>query len=540
MSERPGVADATRNAVWSAWRIAGQWLALPGRNVTHDAVMAHLAEEGRFSVRFAMMTALSCAIAVLGLLLSSPAVVIGAMLLSPLMSPIILLGFALTTLDRPLVLRGLAAIGIGVVAAVALSAALVWLSPLQEITPEILARTRPNFFDLLVAVFAGIAGAYAVAQHKGEGLVGVAIATALMPPLATVGFGLATWNWPVFSGAGGLFMTNLLAIGLTASLVARVFGFGSHHPAGTTMWQALSVVAVFAVLSIPLGISLQRIASEAVQTAAIKNTVKAFYAGTASFVYGVNVTFAEHAPVHAEALVMVQKIDTGAESRLQKALHERLSEPVQLTLSQVPIRARQTVDEQAFAELTRRLNAVTDAKPPPPKPNMAEVAALQLGVSALDMSADERARKVAVHAGVLDVERLRALEARATQFERAYPGWTVTLKPDGHPLPAIEFSPGSTDLDERAHGTLVAVVWALHAAGIASVSVVGHSDLNGRSARANRAAALKRARTVADALTAAGITAVAQADFPAADQPRLEREFGHDRFRRVEIVPVAE
>src|SRR3546814_7707751 len=84
-----------------------------------------------------------------------------------------------------------------------------------------MARTRPTLLDLLVAVFSAAAGGYATVRRKSDTLVGVAIATALMPPLAVVGFGLSTRDWPIFLGASWLFMTNLLAIALTIAIVAR-------------------------------------------------------------------------------------------------------------------------------------------------------------------------------------------------------------------------------------------------------------------------------------------------------------------------------
>ena len=84
------------------------------------------------------------------------------------------------------------------------------ISPIQTVTEEIAARTQPNLFDLLVALFSALAGSYAVIRGREGTIVGVAIATALMPPLAVVGFGLATLNWTVFGGALGLFIPNLV------------------------------------------------------------------------------------------------------------------------------------------------------------------------------------------------------------------------------------------------------------------------------------------------------------------------------------------
>jgi uncharacterized membrane protein len=102
---------------------------------------------------------------------------------------------------------------------------------LRAPTAEILARTRPNLFDPLVALFAALAGTFAIIRGRGGTIVGVAIATALMPPLAVVGYGLAAWNMPVLSGSLALFVTNCMTIAPSATIMARVYGFG-HYLSG--------------------------------------------------------------------------------------------------------------------------------------------------------------------------------------------------------------------------------------------------------------------------------------------------------------------
>ena len=120
----------------------------------------------------------------------------------------------------------------GTLMAIVLCALVVFFSPLQEITSEIAARTRPNLFDLGVAVFSALAGAYAMIRGREGTIVGVAIATALMPPLAVVGFGLATANWLVFSGALLLYITNLMAIARIDGSPLRLsdVAFGTPNP----------------------------------------------------------------------------------------------------------------------------------------------------------------------------------------------------------------------------------------------------------------------------------------------------------------------
>ena len=145
-----------RLALYRWWR-----RSVVGR-VDHETVIARIVEDSGWSPRYAFMTMMSAGIAVLGLLLSSPAVVIGAMLISPLMSPILGFGFSLALFDFGELRRSLKALALGAVAAIAFTALIVTISPLQAPTAEIVARTRPNLFDLAVALFAALAGSFAI------------------------------------------------------------------------------------------------------------------------------------------------------------------------------------------------------------------------------------------------------------------------------------------------------------------------------------------------------------------------------------------
>ena len=219
------------------------------------------------------MTAMSAGIAVLGLLLSSPAVVIGAMLLSPLMSPILGVGFALALFEFDELRRSVTAFLIGSVAAVLFTALIVLMSPLQATTAEILSRTRPNLFDLLVALFAALAGTFAIIRGRGEAIVGVAIATALMPPLAVVGYGLATMNIPVLTGSAALFATNFVTIVLASTIMARLYGFGHHLTSKQTLMQTAVLLMAFVATAVPLAFALEQIAREAVFASEVRSAL---------------------------------------------------------------------------------------------------------------------------------------------------------------------------------------------------------------------------------------------------------------------------
>ena len=167
-------------------------------------------------------------IASIGLNVNSIPVIIGAMLISPLMSPIIGFGLGLGTNDRQLVLSSLKNLGIMVAISLLASTLYFLLTPLEIDNPtELLARTKPTIYDVMIALFGGLAGVLEISRkEKGTVLSGVAIATALMPPLCTVGYGLANLNWQNAVGALYLFFINSVFIALAAYITVQYL----HYP----------------------------------------------------------------------------------------------------------------------------------------------------------------------------------------------------------------------------------------------------------------------------------------------------------------------
>lgn len=165
-------------------------------------------------------------IASLGLNTNSPAVIIGAMLISPLMGPIIGLGLGVGIEDFDLLKRSLRNLLIAAAFSILASALYFLISPVSEGHSELLARTSPTIYDVFIGFFGGAAGIFAIAsKNKGNVIPGVAIATALMPPLCTVGYGLATWQLNYFFGALYLFLINSIYIGLATFIGVKVMKF---------------------------------------------------------------------------------------------------------------------------------------------------------------------------------------------------------------------------------------------------------------------------------------------------------------------------
>ena len=176
---------------------------------------------------------LSIFIASIGLNMNSTAVVIGAMLISPLMGPILAIGFGFATLNFTVAKSGILRLSVQITIAVLASALYFYISPVQTATSELLARTEPNIFDVFIAIFGGLAGIIGQTRKTLDNVIpGVAIATALMPPLCTAGYGLASGNWSYFFGASYLFFINAFFIFFAAFIVLKgVYRLPFHEQA---------------------------------------------------------------------------------------------------------------------------------------------------------------------------------------------------------------------------------------------------------------------------------------------------------------------
>lgn len=168
-------------------------------------------------------------VASVGLNVNSTAVIIGAMLMSPLMGPIMGAGLGIAVYDYELVKRSLTNLGVATLISLLVSAVYFSLTPLQQTQSEVLARTSPTIWDVLIALFGGLAGIIGITrQEKSNVIPGVAIATALMPPVCTAGFGLATGQWRYFIGAFYLYAINCVFISLATVAGLRALRLKPH------------------------------------------------------------------------------------------------------------------------------------------------------------------------------------------------------------------------------------------------------------------------------------------------------------------------
>ena len=216
----------------------------------------------------------SIMVASLGLDLNSPAVIIGAMLISPLMSPILGVGLSVGINDREMLWISIQHFGIAIAIALITSFIYFKLTPFGDITPEINARTRPTFLDVLIAFFGGIAGIISGSRKdQSNAIPGVAIATALMPPLCVTGFGLATGDFQIFLNSFYLFFLNAVFVALATYLIVRFLDF-PHKTFVNPRERAKTSFIVFivsALLIVPSVFILSGVLTDLNQKRLIKN-----------------------------------------------------------------------------------------------------------------------------------------------------------------------------------------------------------------------------------------------------------------------------
>ncbi|MFT4090464.1 MAG: DUF389 domain-containing protein [Asticcacaulis sp.] len=274
-------------------------------------------EDAKLSAFYYLMLVSACGIATIGLMQSSVAVLIGAMLISPLMAPIMAMGMALARLEFRAFRDASFTLLVGTVVSILAGILIVWISPLKEVTPEILARTRPTLLDLGVAALSGVVGAYVTISRKGGVIAGVAIATALLPPLNVVGFGIATGSASMAGGAFLLFLTNVVAILGAVFAVSRRYGFVPHHMP-ETRWETVAILAALAIICAPLALSLKDIVSEARMTNQVRADLDTAFRAQASRISDLRVNVRGSEVRGVNAIVITQDYVPGVETTLRQ------------------------------------------------------------------------------------------------------------------------------------------------------------------------------------------------------------------------------
>ena len=340
-------------------RVTSEWKALLEQPVSLADLSASMHQASVPYFGFYFMLAMAVIIATLGLLANSAPTIIGAMIIAPLMAPIMSLSFGVVITDRKLIVRSIITVVSGIILVVALAYASTLILGLRIAGSEILGRSFPTLLDMGVAMAAGAAAAFAYTRRSiMSSIAGVAIAVALVPPLAVTGIGLAQGDAisadvgtsfakmglaeggeDIAAGAFLLFLTNLAGIIIVAGVVFLAHGYGKWHKAalGLILVTALSLALIH-----PLGASLERLYVKSLTLSLISQLRHKFpdlFTGRGTL-EGVSVTYmgdvihvAINATVDRETIKGMQ----GRVDVVQKHLERSLQQPVRIKFSLIPV-----------------------------------------------------------------------------------------------------------------------------------------------------------------------------------------------------------
>ncbi|TVZ25330.1 putative hydrophobic protein (TIGR00341 family) [Gillisia sp. Hel_I_86] len=283
-----------------------------------------LKENAKLSSSFIVMMILATLIATFGLFGDSSPVIIGAMILAPIIAPIVSFSMGMVRYDPNMLKTGIVTILIGTIVALIFAAAVSIIIPLKVLTTEINARLTPTLLDMGIAVASGIAAAYAHAKEGiAKSLAGVAIAVALVPPLAVAGIGIGWWDWEVFSGAFLLYLTNLAGIIMFAGITFLLLGFAPFKRARMGLVYTLIIIGL---VMIPLSLSFNRIKQEARITSKLEGTNF-----DTIFLRDVKVRTGKPLMVSVK-LVSPEAIDSEKMKKIKEQIEEKVGEPIILEI----------------------------------------------------------------------------------------------------------------------------------------------------------------------------------------------------------------
>ncbi len=524
-----------KSAGWN--RKLPNWWVARARTIDHKTVIESIDNDGSLSGSYLFMCTMAAGIAITGLLLNSPAVIIGAMLVSPLMGPIVRLGLGVTTLDYERAGSAVISLAAGMGIALLMAITIVWLSPIREVTPEILARTRPNLFDLLVATLSGLAGGYAMVHGRGGTIVGVAIATALMPPMTVVGYGIASGQGAIARGALLLFTTNLVAIALSITAMTTWYGFSRRAWRHAVAWQTGLAVVLIIPLLWPLFNSLQAITREARVVADVRKAVDQEFSDRRSRVVNLQVIPNQNGPIQIDLTVAAESFDGSDEVSLRERLTQVVKSDVDLRLTPVVM----ANPERVLVADSSLANPVTSATSIIPTPvfNEVKVDPMQSVIDAFVFPVrasklDSAAKQLRI---VLDDDQdltLMAVRRMEINLLNKYSDWSIEIIPPVRTV-SVPFDLNSDLLNDNSNRAIELTVWALSRWQIDSVRLEGRasSDGDGPASLAER-----RAQAVAATLTEKSVQVSEQTGrYPYPGQASHEAIDGPQRYRTVMIIP---
>lgn len=329
--------------------------SLKNDTAEQEEIRVRLVEGGQVTGTNMCVLMLAIFIASIGLNMNSTAVIIGAMLISPLMGSILSAAYGTATVDMHLFRKSIIGLLFQIVVCLFTSTMYFLISPISTTTSELLARTQPTIWDVLIALFGGLAGIIGVTRKEKSNVIpGVAIATALMPPLCTCGYGIATGQWKFFFGAGYLFLVNSYFIFLSAAVILLILKVPKKKKLTDEQWKRLkkgiarnTIIMVLPSIIVAYGMvqstnakkeSLTGFEKEAVTTESITNQIKVLFPEVETVKVGTMEQMQEDGKIAREKVFMLsvsKEISTERTIIMEKWLNEIYQEDCSIVYEQV-------------------------------------------------------------------------------------------------------------------------------------------------------------------------------------------------------------
>lgn len=382
--------------------------------IDYDKSIGELFESSKVDFAYISLVVLAAFIATLGLITNSAAVIIGAMIISPIMSPIMLSGASFAIMDKAKAKSAALAVVVGVLVAILCSVLTVFISPIKENTAEILARTTPNILDLFIAFFCGIAGALSVVSEKiSKGVVGVAISVALMPPLCVGAFGLATAQASIAVGGFWMFFLNMAAIFVAAFAVLSFFGYSSYFEARRQKHFGMRWIISFGILaliSVPLIVSLKNaVIYKSEQNSIQANLEKAFNKPARSILQKKTIEKSDDGYKVTAFLDTVKSYDSAYLKSVEKNISEQIGTQIELSVLQRGVLYIGNGEEKQSGILDI-LRQKTQLQPQPKESKKSGVDMLMRLAEIKSYEYDDSSDSVIIKPSVVDVEAMSKIQ----------------------------------------------------------------------------------------------------------------------------------
>lgn len=296
-----------------------------------------------------------------------------------------------------------------------------------------------------------------------------------MPPLAVVGFGVATSNLAITKGAFMLFMTNLLAISLSVTILARFYGFDQTRSPKRTAFQMSFAVMIFLALSMPLGVALKDIAYQTYVTKVAQNLIKDYFEKDNSRTSVFNIKFSPNKKASIDTVVLTQNYQAKAQDDIQKAITDALGGDINLSLDQIVVAHEVIEQSDNKAKSDNTIAPVLT----PQNTELARIGDMQNNIKQsayfpIDhINVDMEKKSAGIYPKYTNRANIFTLRQFETELKERYPDWSIDVVPPQQALPYVLFEHGMNKISAEEHAKIEDIIWTLNKWNIHKVTAVG-------------------------------------------------------------------